>query len=241
MVRSVAEKVQQKHHFAMIDEVDSVLIDDARTPLIISGPVPAGTEEQEYIALKPSVERLINAQKKLVTGYLSEAKRLFKEGAMGTGEGEAGIALLRAHHGLPKYRPLIKYLSEEGVKTLMQKTENFYMQEQSKNMHIVDDELYFVIDEKNRQVDLTEKGAELLARGGEDPNFFIMPDIVIELQKIEEIESLSEEEINNAKEQLISDYSIKSKRLHSIHQLLKAYSLFERDEEYVVIDSQVKM
>ena len=241
MVRSSEERVQGKHHFAMIDEVDSVLVDDARTPLIISGPVPKGTEEQEYEALKPRVERLIAAQRKLATEYLAEGKRLFKEGIIGVHEDEAGMALLRAHRSLPKYRPLIKFLSEEGVKVALQKTEDHYMQEQSKNMHLVDEPLYFTIEEKTRTIDLTEKGAEFLARGGEDPNFFIMPDMATELMMIDEKEDISEEERAEAKDQLIRDFSIKSKRLHSIHQLLKAYSLFERDEEYVVMDGQVKI
>jgi preprotein translocase subunit SecA len=241
MVRSIDEVVQGKHHYAMIDEVDSVLIDDARTPLIISGPVPEGEEEQEYNELKPKVERLIQAQKKLATQYLAEAKSLFKEDKKGHQEGEAGMALLRAYRALPKSRPLIKFLSEEGVKVMMQKSENFYMAEQNKNMHLVDEPLYFTIDEKNRNVDLTEKGAEFLARGESDPKFFIMPDIASELQAIESNEEISNNERSEAKENLIRDFSLKSKRLHSVSQLLKAYTLFERDEEYVVLDGQVKI
>ncbi len=241
MVRSTDEKVQRKHHYTMIDEVDSVLIDDARTPLIISGPVPKGSEEQEYEQLKPRVEQLINEQRKLATQYLAEAKSLFKDGIIGYEEDEAGMALLRAHRALPKYRPTIKFLSEEGAKVMMQKAENFYMQEQSKNMHLVDEPLLFTIIEKTRTVDLTEKGAEFLARGGEDPNFFIMPDIALETMMIDEDESKTEAEKTEAKENLTRDFSVKSKRLHSIHQLLKAYTLFERDEEYVVLDGQVKI
>ncbi len=241
MVRTKQEQVQRKHHFAMIDEVDSVLIDDARTPLIISGPVPQGEEEQEYNSLKPKVERLINMQRKLATQYLAEAKALFKEGKIGHEEGQAGMALLRAYHALPKYRPLIKFLSEEGIKVNLQKTENFYMQEQSKRMHLVDDALYFVIDEKNRSVDLTEKGAEFLAKGNEDPNFFVMPDVATGLMEIERKEGLTPRQKQEQKADLIQDFSIKSKRLHSVNQLLKAYTLFERDEEYVVIDGQVKI
>ena len=190
MVLSTAELVQRKHHFAMIDEVDSVLIDDARTPLIISGPVPKGSEEQEYIVLKPKVEKLISEQRKTATKYLAEAKKLIDEGLSGYEEGEGGIALLRSYRSFPKSRPLIKFLSEEGIKVLLQKAENFYMQEQSKNMHIVDDELLFTIDEKNRQVELTEKGAEYLARGEANPNFFIMPDIASELSELEVAENL---------------------------------------------------
>lgn len=241
MVRSADEMVQRKHHFTMIDEVDSVLIDDARTPLIISGPVPQGSEEQEYMTLKPLVERLISAQKKLATQYLADAKKLFKEGLIGHQEGEAGMAILRTYRALPKYRPLIKFLSEEGVGVMRQKAENFYMQEQSKNMHLVDEPLYFTIDEKNRNVELTELGAEFLAKGNEDANFFIMPDIASSMVEIESKPDLTDEEKQEAKTKLSQDFAIKSKRLHSISQLLKAYTLFERDEEYVVIDGQVKI
>ena len=241
MVRSQDEMVQRKHHFSMIDEVDSVLIDDARTPLIISGPVAKGNEEQEYEFLKPKVERLIAAQKRLATEYLSEAKRLFKEGAIGHEEGEAGIALLRAHRALPKNRPLIKFLSEEGVKVILQKTDNFYMQEQSKNMHLVDEPLLFTIDEKNRQVELTEKGVDFLSKGESDPAFFVMPDITLEMMEIEDNEELIEKDKDEAKQKLSQDFAIKSRRLHGVSQLLKAYTLFERDEEYVVMDNQVKI
>lgn len=241
MVRSLDEMVQKKHHFAMIDEVDSVLIDDARTPLIISGPVPQGSEDQEYIALKPLVEKLIAAQRKLATNYLADARKLFSEGISGYQEGEGGMSLLRAHRALPKYRPLIKFLSEEGVKVNLQKADNYYMQEQSKNMHLVDEPLLFTIDEKNRNVELTDRGAEFLARGNDDPNFFIMPDLAGEMVDIDNNENLTSEEKEEAKTKLAQDFGVKSKRLHSISQLLKAYTLFERDEEYVVIDGQVKI
>jgi preprotein translocase subunit SecA len=241
MVRSAEERVQRKHHYAMIDEVDSVLIDEARTPLIISGPVPKGSEEQEYEALKPRVERLINEQRKLATQYLAEAKSLFKDGITGYEEGEAGLALLRAHRALPKNRATIKFLSEEGVKVMFQKAENNYMQEQSKHMHLVDEPLLFTIEEKTRTVDLTERGAEFLARGGEDPSFFILPDIALQMMLITKNEEMSQTEKEEAKENLTRDFSIKSKRLHSIHQLLKAYTLFEKDEEYVVMEGQVKI
>ncbi|MCB0563378.1 MAG: preprotein translocase subunit SecA [Phaeodactylibacter sp.] len=243
MVRSTDERVQRKHHYSMIDEVDSVLIDDARTPLIISGPVPQGSEEQEYIALRPEVEKLIGAQRKLATDYLAEARRLFKEGHTGYQEGQAGLALLRAYRALPKYRPLIKFLSEEGAKVELQKAENFYMQEQNKNMHIADEPLYFIIDEKNRSVELTERGGEFLSQGEgvDDENFFIMPDIATEMVEIQNNTSLDEKEKEEAKIRLSQDFSIKSKRLHSINQLLKAYTLFEKDEEYVVIEGQVKI
>lgn len=241
MVRSLEDRVQRKFHFAMVDEIDSILIDDARTPLIISGPVPKGTEEQEYMDLKPRVERLIGAQRKLATEYLAEAKSLFKDGILGVNEGEAGMALLRAHRALPKYRPLIKFLSEEGVKVLLQKTENFFMQEQSKNMHIVDEPLLFTIEEKTRSVELTEKGAEYMAKGNSEPNFFIMPDIATEMMMIEDDDALEVDAKVEAKDNLIQDFAIKSRRLHSVNQLLKAYTMFERDEEYVVMDGQVKI
>ena len=241
MVRSIGEKVQGKHHFAMIDEVDSVLIDDARTPLIISGPVPEGTEEQEYQTLKPKVERLIAEQRKMATGYLATAKKLFKEGNSGFDEGDAGMALLRAYRSLPKYRPLIKFLSEEGVKATLQKAENYYMQEQNKNMHLVDEPLLFTIDEKNRNVELTDNGTEYLSRGENDKGFFVMPDIASEMQAIEERGASSGEDISAEKTALIQDYSVKSRRLHAVSQLLKAYTIFEKEEEYVVIDGQVKI
>jgi preprotein translocase subunit SecA len=241
MVRSTEEMVQRKHHYAMVDEVDSVLIDDARTPLIISGPIPQGSEDQEYIALRPDVEKLIAAQRKLATDYLAEARRLFNQGDTGYQEGEVGMILLRAYRALPKYRPLIKFLSEEGVKVMLQKAENFYMQEQSKNMHLVDAPLYFTIDEKNRNVELTDTGAEFLARGTDDSNFFIMPDIASEMVEIDNDENLTLQEKQEAKVKLSQDFAIKSKRLHSISQLLKAYTLFEKDQEYVVIDGQVKI
>ncbi|GJM31587.1 MAG: protein translocase subunit SecA [Saprospiraceae bacterium] len=241
MVRSVEEMVQRKHHYTMIDEVDSVLIDDARTPLIISGPVPQGSEEQEYIELKPLVERLIAVQRKQASEFVAEAKKLFKEGNTGHQEGDTGMALLRAYRSLPKSRPLIKFLSEEGVKVLLQKAENFYMAEQNKHMHLVDEPLYFTIDEKNRQVELTEMGAEYLAQGNDDVNFFIMPDIATKMVEIEGKEDLDNDGKEEAKIKLAQDFAIKSKRLHSISQLLKAYTLFEKDEEYVVMDGQVKI
>lgn len=241
MVRSNDEMVQGKHHYAMIDEVDSVLIDDARTPLIISGPVPEGEEEQDYNDLKPKVDKLVNAQRKLATQYLAEAKKLIAEGNTGTGEGEGGLALFRAYRAMPKYRPLIKFLSEDGVKVTLQKTENFYMQEQSKNMHIADEPLYFTIDEKNRNVELIENGTEFMSVGESDSNFFIMPDIASEMNQIEQADYDDENQRREDRENLIRDYALKSKRLHAIQQLLKAYTLFERDEEYVVLDNQVKI
>ena len=241
MVRSPEEQVQRKYHYCMVDEVDSVLIDDARTPLIISGPVPEGMEEQEYMELRPYVEKLIDAQRKLATQYLSEARKLVQEGKVGPQEGEAGLSLLRSYRALPKNRPLIKFLSEEGVKALLQRTENFYMQEQNKKMHIADEPLLFTIDEKNRQTELTERGTDYLSKYNSDTNFFILPDIVSEMQAITDKDHLHGEAMAEARQQLAQDYSIKSRRLHAINQLLKAYTLFERDEEYVVIDGNVKI
>ncbi len=240
MVRSPEEMVQRKHHYAMVDEIDSILVDDARTPLIISGPVPKG-DQQEYTQLKPRVERLLDAQKKLATQYLAEAKTAFKNGELGVEEGQAGLALFRAHKALPKYRPLIKFFGEDGVKVEMQKTENFYMQEQSKNMHLATDPLYFTIDEKNNVVDLTEKGAEFLAKGGDDPNFFILNDITESVMEIDATENMSDEEKVTAKTEAIRTYSLKAERLHSVNQLLKAYALFENDVDYVVMDGAVKI
>ena len=241
MVRSPEEQVQRKYHYCMVDEVDSVLIDDARTPLIISGPVPEGAEEQEYMELRPYVEKLMEAQRKLATQYLSDARKLFQEGAIGYDEGEAGMALLRSYRAMPKNRPLIKFLSEDGVKVTLQRAENHYMQEQSKRMHLVDEPLYFTIDEKNRQIELTEKGAEYLSKYNTDPQFFVLPDIVAQMQAITENQEMQGEAAVEARQALAQDFSIKSRRLHAINQLLKAYTLFEKDEEYVVLDGQVKI
>ncbi len=241
MVKSEDEMVQGKHHFCMIDEVDSVLIDDARTPLIISGPVPKGAEDQEYLELKPKVERLINAQRKIATDYLTEAKKLFNAGEFGNGEGEVGMALLRSFRALPKNKPLIKFLSEEGVKVELQNAENFYMQEQSKNMHVADEPLLFTIDEKNRNVELTERGVEYLSKGESDNSFFVMPDITLEMMEIEDAEDLEASQKVEAKQKLSQDFAVKSRRLHAVNQLLKAYTLFEKDDEYVVMDNEVKI
>lgn len=240
MVRSQEEQVQRKHHYTIVDEVDSVLIDDARTPLIISGPIPKDADQQEYVELKPIVERVVSEQKKLATHYLAEAKKLIHSGSLGHGEDEGGMALLRSFRAYPKYRPLIKFLSEDGIKSILQKSENHYMQEQSKHMHIVDEPLYFTIDEKNRGVEITEKGVEYLSRYQEDPQFFVMPDLPTSLSEIDQSDA-AEKEKKDQKQSLILEYSEKSKRLHSVSQLLKAYALFEKDEEYVVMDGQVKI
>jgi len=237
MTRSPEELVQRKLHYAMVDEVDSVLIDDARTPLIISGPIPRG-DEHEFYELKPRIERLVNAQKTYVLSALNEAKKQIAEGKTGIDEG--GLALLRAHRGLPKNKALIKFLSEGANKTVLQKTENYYMQDQGKEMPKVDAELFFVIDEKNNQVELTEKGIELITTSGEDPHFFVMPDVGTEVAEIEKSHAPAEEKLAK-KDALMRDFSIKSERIHSVNQLLKAYTLFEKDTEYILDDGKVKI
>ncbi|MFZ1750386.1 MAG: preprotein translocase subunit SecA [Saprospiraceae bacterium] len=241
MVRDHDELVQKKHHYAMIDEVDSVLVDDARTPLIISGPVPQGLDEQEYIELNPKIQKLFSVQRQLATEYLADAKRLIREGNIGPNEGEGGLALFRVYRALPKYRPLIKFLSEDGIKVILQKTENYYMQEQNKHMHKADAELYFNIDEKNRNVELTEKGIEYLSKGENDLSFFILPDITQQIQELSSREANEGIKLTEVKETLIQDYAVKSRRLHATSQLLKAYTLFDKDQEYVVINEEVKI
>lgn len=239
MVGNPAEMVQRKHHYAMVDEVDSVLIDDARTPLIISGQVDSGDEKQFY-DLKPRIQRLVEAQKKICHQYLTDAKRLIKEGKTGEKEGEGGYALYAAHRGLPGNSALIKYLSEVGTKQVMQATENYYLGEQQKHMPEVDKNLYFTIDEKNNSVELTEKGIELITGVGEDPTFFVIPDMGSVIAEIEN-SGLSSEEKVQRKDALVRDYSEKSERIHSVSQLLKAYTLFEKDVDYVVMDGKVKI
>ncbi len=239
MTRSPEELVQGKLHYALIDEVDSVLIDDARTPLIISGPIPKG-DEHEFYELKPRIERLVNAQKNYVTGALNEAKKLIADGKNGPEEGEGGLALFRAYRGLPKNKALIKFLSESGMKTILNKTENYYMQDQNKEMPKADAELFFMIDEKNNQVELSEKGIELITASGEDPHFFVMPDVGTEIADIEK-SALSNEDKAHKKDELIRDFSVKSERIHSVNQLLKAYTLFEKDTEYIIDEGKVKI
>ena len=235
MAHTAEDLVQPKHNYAIVDEVDSVLIDDARTPLIISGPTPEG-DRHEFDVLKSNVNSLVNNQRSLLTGVLAEAKAKIREGD--TTEG--GILLLRVFRGLPKNKALIKFLSEEGVKQLLQKTENHYMQDNNREMHIIDKDLYFVIDEKNNQIDLTEKGIQMLSEDNSDANFFILPDIGIEIAKIESNEYDSKKEAA-LKEELFKDFDIKSERIHSMNQLLKAYTLFEKDVEYVLMDNKVKI
>ncbi|QNK62551.1 preprotein translocase subunit SecA [Pedobacter sp. PAMC26386] len=239
MAQEPGQLVQRKLHFAMVDEVDSVLIDDARTPLIISGPVPFG-DQHEFHELKPRIERLVNAQKEYVSKALNEAKKLIAEGKTGTEEGEGGLALLRAHRGLPKNKALIKFLSEGSNKTILLKTENSYMADQSKNMPKVDSHLYFYIDEKNNQVELTEKGIELITKSGEDEHFFVLPDVGTEIAEIEKSALVSEDKIAQ-KDALMRDYSIKAERVHSVNQLLKAYTLFEMDVEYIIDEGKIKI
>ena len=233
MSHSPEELVQRKHHYAIVDEVDSVLIDDARTPLIISGPIPEG-DRHEFDQLRPKVADLVSKQRTLLTAVLAEAKKKIKEGD--TEEG--GILLLRVYRGLPKNKALIKFLSEEGVKQLLQKTENFYMQDNNREMHKIDAELYFVIDEKSNAVELTEKGVDYLSESVQDKSFFVLPDIGTEIAHIENQE-LSPEEEAAKKEVLFKDFGIKGERIHTMNQLFKAYTLFEKDTEYVVMDNKV--
>jgi preprotein translocase subunit SecA len=241
MVRNIDDKVQGKHHYAMIDEVDSVLIDDARTPLIISGPVTNSSDDKDYEELKPNIESLVTEQQKLANQSLIDAKKLFKDGYIGSEEGEAGLPLYRAYRALPKSRALIKFMSEEGVKVLLNKTENVYIAEKNKRMPEVDAGLLFTIDEKNRQVDLTEKGVMFLSKSNDDPNFFIMNDLATDMADVDLRSDINEAEKTLNKNRISQDFTVKSKRLHAIHQLLKAYTLFERDTEYVVMDNQVKI
>ncbi|MFW5901050.1 MAG: preprotein translocase subunit SecA, partial [bacterium] len=235
MAINPSDLVQRKHHFSIVDEVDSVLIDDARTPLIISGPVPQESTEQ-FQDLKPKIERLVNAQKKLVNQVITDARKELKNGNTENG----GFKLLQAYKGLPKNKALHKLLSEEGNKALMLKTENYYMQDNSKHMHKVTDDLYFIIDEKSNAIELTDKGIDVITSESDDSNFFILPDIGSELADLEK-EDLSEDEKLAKKDELLRDYAVKSERVHTLQQLLKAYTLFDKDEEYVVMDNKVKI
>ncbi|WP_294824071.1 preprotein translocase subunit SecA [uncultured Flavobacterium sp.] len=232
MAHSPDDLVQRKHNFAIVDEVDSVLIDDARTPLIISGPVPQG-DRHEFNELKPKVDNLVNLQRTLLNGVLAEAKKLIREGK--TKEG--GFLLLRVHRGLPKNKALIKFLSEEGVKQLLQKTENQYMQDNNRDMHKIDEALYFVIEEKNNQVELTDNGIKFLSQDT-DEHFFVLPDIGTEIANIEK-KGLAKEEEAELKDLLFKDFGVKSERIHTLTQLLKAYTLFEKDIEYVIMDNKI--
>lgn len=239
MVQNPSEMVQRKHHYAMVDEVDSVLIDDARTPLIIAGPIGRQDNIEQFFELKPRIERLVEAQKKAVNQFLIEAKKKISEGNDDPKDG--GLALFRAHRGLPKSGALIKYLSEPGVRVKLQKAENHYLADQQREMPKADEELFFYIEEKNNSVELTDKGIQMITRTGEDPNFFILPDISVLLGQTENDTTLTAEEKLHRKEQIINDYSVKADRIHTVQQLLKAYTVFEKDVEYVVIDGQVKI
>jgi preprotein translocase subunit SecA len=237
MVHSPEEMVQRKHHFAMVDEVDSVLIDDARTPLIISGPVPRG-EDQQFHIHKPRVLALVQEQERIVRTALNDAKKAFENGDDDPKTG--GLFLFRAYRGLPKYGPLIKYLSEPGIKVKMQKAENYYLQDQQRNMNIVDEGLLFHIDEKQNSVDLTDRGLNLMTKSGEDPDFFVLPDINIKLAEIEKSAASADDKLHQ-KEAVLSDYAQKADRIHTVQQLLKAYSLFAKDVEYVIMDGAIKI
>ena len=235
MASSMNDLVQRKHHFAIVDEVDSVLIDDARTPLIISGPVPKG-EDQQFLEYKPLVERLYNTQKTLITSLLNEAKKLIAEG----NEKDGGVLLFRAYKGYPKYKPLIKFLSEPGMKQLLQKVENFYIQDNEREMPFITDELYFVINEKQHSVDMTDKGRDLITGNLEDSNFFVLPDVgaaVAEVQKSD----LTAEQKQVKKDEILADFALKSERVHTVNQLLKAYTMFDKEIDYIIQDGKIKI
>lgn len=237
MAVNMTDLVQRKHHFAIVDEVDSVLIDDARTPLIISGPVAKAQDDEQYMEFRPYVENLYQKQRGLVTQVLNDAKKAIAAGK----EDEGGMLLLRAYKGLPKYQPLIKFLSEQGMKQLMQKAENYYMQDNEREMHIVTDELYFVISEQQHSVDMTDKGHDLLANTVSDPEFFVLPDVGTQIAEIQKNPDFSAEEKQERKDALMEDYSLKSERVHTVIQLLKAYAMFQKDVDYIVIDNKVKI
>ena len=236
MATAMDDLVQRKHHFAIVDEVDSVLIDDARTPLIISGPVPRG-EDQQFVEYKPLVERLYNAQKTLVTNLLSEAKKLIAAG----NEKDGGILLFRAYKGYPKYKPLIKFLSEPGMKQLLQKVENYYIQDNEREMPFITDELYFVVSEKQHSVDMTDKGRDLITGNLEDPNFFVLPDVGAAVAEVQKDDSLSAEEKQVKKDEIHADFALKSERVHTVTQLLKAYTMFDREIDYIIQDGKIKI
>ncbi len=236
MAMNMADLVQRKHHFAIVDEVDSVLIDDARTPLIISGPVAKSSSDDQFMEFRPYVERLYSLQRSLVTSTLNEAKKQIAAG----NEAEGGKLLLRCHKGLPKYQPLIKYLSEPGIKQLLQKTENFYLQDNEREMPAVTDELYFVINEQQHSVDMTDKGHDLLAKSVNDDNFFVLPDVGSSIAAIEQSEE-SLEEKQAKKDALMEDFSLKSERVHTMIQLLKAYAMFQKDVDYIIVEGKVKI
>lgn len=233
------EMVQRPHNYAIVDEVDSVLIDDARTPLIISGPTPRG-EAQEFDEFKPSVQKLYSTQKTFVTQLIADAKKFLADKSNAENEKKGGELLLMAFKGLPKNKALIKFLSEEGNRTLMQKTENFYLQEQSKNMHIITDELFFIIDEKSNSVELTDKGINLINEAAGDPDFYVLPDVGAEIADLEKA-GLTEVQKTEKKSEILRNFSIRSEKVHTVNQLLKAYGMFEKDVEYVIMDNKIKI
>ena len=235
MATSMGDLVQKKHHFAIVDEVDSVLIDDARTPLIISGPVPKG-EDQQFMEYKPLVERLYSAQKTLVNQLLNDSKKLIADG----NEKDGGLLLFRAYKGYPKYKPLIKFLSEPGMKQLLQKVENYYMQDNEREMHIVTDELYFVINEKQHSVDMTDKGRDLITGNLEDTNFFVLPDVGAAIAEVQK-SALSADEKQVKKDEILADFALKSERVHTVNQLLKAYTMFDKEIDYIIQDGKIKI
>jgi len=239
MVHNPDEMVQRKHHFAMVDEVDSVLIDDARTPLIISGPIGRDDNTQQFFDLKPRIEKLVEAQKRATNQFLNEAKKKISEGNDDPKDG--GLALFRAHRGLPKSSALIKFLSEPGMRVKLQKSENYYLADQQREMPKADEELFFYIDEKNNSVELTDKGIQLITRAGEDPHFFVIPDIGVDLAAIDTDGAADANDKLHRKEALLNDYGVKADRIHTVQQLLKAYTLFDKDVEYVVMDGGVKI
>ena len=236
MATSMNDLVQRKHHFAIVDEVDSVLIDDARTPLIISGPVPKG-EDQQFMEYKPLVERLYSSQKTLVNQLLNEAKKLIADG----NEKDGGVLLFRAFKGYPKYKPLIKFLSEPGMKQLLQKVENYYIQDNEREMPFITDELYFVINEKMHTVDMTDKGRDLITGNLSDPNFFVLPDVGAAVAEVQKDSSLSAEEKQVKKDDILADFALKSERVHTVSQLLKAYTMFDKEIDYIIQDGKVKI
>ena len=235
MARSPEDMVQRGHHFAIVDEVDSVLIDDARTPLIISGPTPKG-DHHEFDIYKPKIEQLVRNQREYVNTLISDARKLIEQNK----SEEAGLAMFRAYRGLPKNKALIKLLGEQGVKAVMQKSENYHMQDQQKEMHKADAPLYFVIDEKNNSIELTEKGVELISSNTEDKSFFLLPDVGAVIAEIERSTSSAEEKLTR-KDELLRDYAVKSERIHTVNQLLRAYTLYEKDVEYIVADGKIKI
>ena len=236
MAIGLADLVQRKHHYAIVDEVDSVLIDDARTPLIISGPTQKTRSDDQFMEFRPYVERLYSLQRQFVTQTLNDAKKAIAA----NDETEGGKLLLRCYKGLPKYQPLIKYLSEPGIKVIMQKSENFYMQDNEREMHVVTDPLFFVINEQHHSVDLTDKGFELLASAAGNPDFFVLPDVGSKIAEIEKME-LSPMERQEKKDEVMEDFSVKSERMHTMIQLLKAYAMFQKDVDYVIMDGKVKI